>query len=116
MAEYYRPGMTVGASWSFLQYWSCVDFAFLGAWEGVPSKGQGVSVQRLSSSSYNKEERARQQGEGKGDLFPLTTDEPQRWGFRVYGLGWFLERDWKSQAVLKSLRLEIKAANHSPSQ
>jgi hypothetical protein len=79
----------------------------------VPTKGQGVSIQRLSSNNYNKEEQAREQGEGKGDLFQLTIDESQRWGARVFGLGWFLECNWKSQVVLKPLRLEIKAANHS---
>jgi hypothetical protein len=78
----------------FLQY--CVDFASSGAWEGAPTKGQGVSIQRLSSSSYNKKEQARVQGEGKGDLFQLTEDEPQRWGVRVFGLGWFLKHDGES--------------------
>jgi hypothetical protein len=37
-----------GPSRSYLQYWSCVDFASWGAWEGAPTKGQGVSIQRLT--------------------------------------------------------------------
>jgi hypothetical protein len=28
----------------------------LGAWERAPTKGQGVSIQKLSTSNYNKEE------------------------------------------------------------
>jgi hypothetical protein len=76
MTEYHGPGMTVGPSWSFLQYWLCVDFASPGAWEGTPTKGQGVSIQRLSSSNYNKKEHARGQGERRGDLFQLI-DEAQ---------------------------------------
>jgi hypothetical protein len=51
--------------------------------------------------------------EGKENLFQLTTNEPQRWGTRVFGLGACLENHWGDPAVLKILRLEIKAANIS---
>jgi hypothetical protein len=30
-------------------------------------------------------EQSQAQGAGKGDLFQLTTDEPQGWGTRVFG-------------------------------
>jgi hypothetical protein len=59
----------------------------------------------------NKQSKA--QGAGKGDLFQLTIDESQQWGTRVFRLGGFLENHWGDPAVLKILRLEIKAANIS---
>jgi hypothetical protein len=58
-------------------------------------------------------EWSKAQGEGKGNLFQLTTDEPQRWGTRVFGLGGFLENHWGDPAILNILRLEIKGANVS---
>jgi hypothetical protein len=58
-------------------------------------------------------EWSKAQGAGKGDLFQLTIGEPQRWGTRVFSLGGFLENHWGDPAVLKILRLEIKAANVS---
>jgi hypothetical protein len=58
-------------------------------------------------------EWSKAQEAGKGDLFQLTIDEPQRWGTRVFGLGRFLENHRGDTAVLKILRLEIKAANVS---
>jgi hypothetical protein len=81
--------------------------------ERVPLKGQGVSIQRLSSNLFNMNEWSKAQGAGKGDLFQLTIDEPQRWGTRVFRLGGFLENHWGDPAILKILRLEIKAANIS---
>jgi hypothetical protein len=59
----------------------------------------------------NKQTKA--QGAEKGDLFQLTTDKPQQWGAMVFGLGGFLENHQGDPAVLKILRLEIKAANVS---
>jgi hypothetical protein len=76
-------------------------------------KGQGVSTQRLSSSLFNMNKRSKAQGAGKGDLFQLTRNESQQLGTRVFGLGGFLENHWGDPAVLKILRLEIKAANVS---
>jgi hypothetical protein len=40
-------------------------------------KGQGVSIQRLSSNLFNMNEQSKAQGAGKGDLFQLRIDEPQ---------------------------------------
>jgi hypothetical protein len=58
-------------------------------------------------------ERSKAQGAGKGDLFQLTIDEPQRWGTRFFRLRGFLKNHWGDPAVLKTLRPEIKAANIS---
>jgi hypothetical protein len=88
MAEYHGPGMTVGGP--HCPFYNTGHVLILPPWEGAPTKGQGVSLQRLSLSNYNKEEGAREQGKGKGDLFQLTIDEPQWWGARVCGLGWFI--------------------------
>jgi hypothetical protein len=52
------------------------QFCLSGSLERAPSKGQGVSIQRLSSNLFNMNERSKAQGAGKGDLFQLTTDEP----------------------------------------
>jgi hypothetical protein len=91
----------------------CQDFCLSrGLKRGAP-KSQGVSSQRLSSNLFNLSERSKAQGAGKGDLFQLTIDEPQRWGTGVFGLGGFLENHWGDPEVLKILRLEIKAANVS---
>jgi hypothetical protein len=89
------------------------QFCLSGGLERVPLKGQGVSIQRLSSNLFNMNEWSKAQGAGKGDLFQLTIGEPQRWGTRVFSLGGFLENHWGDPAVLKILRLEIKAANIS---
>jgi hypothetical protein len=45
--------------------------------ERVSPKGQGISIQRLSSNLFNMNERSKAQGAGKGDPFQLTIDEPQ---------------------------------------
>jgi hypothetical protein len=68
-----------GPSWSFLRHWSCVDFASPGAWRGCsPSpKGQGVSIQTLSSNLFNMNEWSKAHGAEKVHLFQLTIDEPQ---------------------------------------
>jgi hypothetical protein len=76
-------------------------------------KGQGVSIQRLSSNLFNMNEQSQAQGAGKGDLFQLTVDETQQWGTRVFRLGGFLENHWGNPEVLKILRPEITAANVS---
>jgi hypothetical protein len=61
-------------------------FCLSGGLERVsPRKGQGVSILRLSSNLFNMKEQSQAQGAGKGDLFQLTTDEPQGWGTRVFG-------------------------------
>jgi hypothetical protein len=57
MAEYHGLGMTVGGPHGpFNDTGHVLIFASLRAWEGTPSKGQGVSIQKLSSNNYNKEE------------------------------------------------------------
>jgi hypothetical protein len=54
------------------------QFCLSGGLERVsPRKVQGVSIQRLSSNLFNMKEQSQAQGAGKGDLFQLTTDEPQ---------------------------------------
>jgi hypothetical protein len=45
--------------------------------EKGPSKGQGVSIQKLSSNLFNMNKQSKAQGARKGDLFQLTIDEPQ---------------------------------------
>jgi hypothetical protein len=62
-----------------------------GAWKGALPKGQGISIQRLSSNLFNMNKWSKAQGGGKGDLFQLTINEPQRWGTGVFGLGGFLK-------------------------
>jgi hypothetical protein len=44
--------------------------------ERGPHKGQGVSIQGLSSNLFNMNEWSKAQGGRKGDLFQLTIDEP----------------------------------------
>jgi hypothetical protein len=65
-----------GPSWSFLRHWSCVNFFSPEAWKRAPLKGQGVSVQKLSSNLFNINKWSKAQGPRKGDLFQLTRDEP----------------------------------------
>jgi hypothetical protein len=85
MAEYHGTGMTVGGLHGpFYNTGHVLTLPFWGLGKGHPYKGQGVSIQTLSSNLFNGNERSKAQGAGKRDLFQLTIDEP-RWGTRISG-------------------------------
>jgi hypothetical protein len=92
MAEYHGTGMTVGGLHGhFYDTGHVLILSLWGAWKGALPKGQGVSIQRLSSKLFNMNEWSKAQGAGKGDFFQLTIGEPQKWGTGVFGLGGFLK-------------------------
>jgi hypothetical protein len=76
MAEYCRTGMTVGGLHGpFCDTGHVSILPLWGLRKGL-HKGQGVSIQRLSSNLFNMNEQSKAQVAGKGDLFQLI-DEPQ---------------------------------------
>jgi hypothetical protein len=85
-----------------------------GLGKGPPPQRSGCLYSEAVFEPLLLNDQSKAQGAGKGDLFQLTIDEPQRWGTRVFRLGGFLKNHWGDSAVLKILRLESKAANVSP--
>jgi hypothetical protein len=77
MAEYRETGMTVGGLHGPFYNTGHVLILPLHGLEKGPSKGQGVSIQKLSSNLFNMNKQSKAQGARKGDLFQLTIDEPQ---------------------------------------